>query len=475
VPDLDLCYLSATEALARFRARTLSPVELMEAVIARAEAVDGGLNAFPLRHFDTALAAARRAEARYARGGRPRALEGLPVALKDESYVRGWPTTNGSLVLKDFVADRNSPVNERILRAGGIPHARTATPEFSCAPVTWSRLWGVTRNPWNREMTPGGSSGGAGAALAAGMTTLATGSDIGGSIRIPASACGVVGLKPAYGRNPDDPPLNLDFYNHTGPMARSVADVVLLQNVMSGPHPLDIATVRPKQMLSAAGGGVRGWNIAYSLNLGFYPIDREVEQAFQAALERFRDLGATVEEVDLGWGPWVEEAGLAWLRHSFGALLGRLLAEHADQFTTYARAFAEAGQASPAAEMVASMEAASRMYATLGPTLSRHRLLLCPTLAVPAVAAAHDPSRDAVTVAGQAVSPLLGWCLTLPFNMLSRCPVLSVPMGRARNGVPIGLQIVGRSFREPDVVRAGLAFEAAADPWYGSAATRPAP
>src|SRR5690606_19514438 len=205
VSDLGLCYLPAHEALSRLRARSLSPVVLLGAVIGRAGAVQGKVNSLTFTHFDRAIDEARKAEAKYARGARTRALEGLPVAVKDESAIKGMPTSGGSLIMKDDVADHTSEVNARILRAGGIVHARTATPEFSCAGYTWSRLWGITRNPWNPEFTPGGSSGGSGAALASGAATLATGSDIGGSIRIPASCCGVVGFKPPYGRNPEDP------------------------------------------------------------------------------------------------------------------------------------------------------------------------------------------------------------------------------------------------------------------------------
>ena len=250
--DLDLCYLPAHEALARFKAKTLSPVELMQAVIARAEAVKDPINAFTYTHFDEAMDLARKAEAKYARGARVRALEGLPIGIKDESEIAGKPTSSGSLILKDHVAESTSVNNQRILAAGGIVHARTATPEFSAAGVCWSRLWGVSRNPWNPEFTTGGSSGGSGASLAAGTSPLAMGSDIGGSIRIPASACGVVGYKPPYGRNVDDPPFNLDFFCHTGPMARTVKDAALLQNVITGPHPSDIVGLRPKLTLPAS-------------------------------------------------------------------------------------------------------------------------------------------------------------------------------------------------------------------------------
>ena len=202
MPD-DLCYLSATEALAAFKARKLSPVELLQAVIARADAVDPKINAFPMKLYDRALGEARKAEARYMKtDGRTRALEGVPMAIKDETTIKGWRTTFGSVVFKDNIDTYTAPAAERIIKAGAVIHARSAAPEFSCAPYTHSRQWGITRNPWNLDYSPGGSSGGAGASLAAGSTTLANGSDIGGSIRIPASMCGVVGFKPPYGRNP---------------------------------------------------------------------------------------------------------------------------------------------------------------------------------------------------------------------------------------------------------------------------------
>ena len=471
--DLDLCYLPATEALKLFARKKLSPVELMKAVIARADKTKETVNAFTNTHFDEALDLAKKSEAKYAKGRKTGALEGLPVGIKDESYIKGKPTTGGSLLMKDFVADATSPNNERIMKAGGIVHARTATPEFSSAGVTWSRLWGITRNPWNTEMTPGGSSGGSAASLAAGTSTICTGSDIGGSIRIPASACGVVGFKPPYGRNPDDPPFNLDFYCHTGPLARTVSDAILLQNVMCGPSPTDIASLRPKLTLPTRYRPITGWKIAWSMDLGGFEVDPEVRANTMAALKVFRSLGATVEEVDLGWGPEVLEAGLNYLKHIFGAYLSRFLPDHADDLTSYVRQFAEEGAASPATEYVASLEVAGRMYETLGPLLERYDVFICPTNALPAVPAHHDHSRDEIRINGKVVQPSLGWVMTTPFNMMSRCPVLSVPTGQASNGVPTGMQIVGRTYCDEDVFRAGLAYETARGPWYDRRKTRP--
>ncbi|MBN8629442.1 MAG: amidase [Rhodobacterales bacterium] len=471
--DLDLCYMPAHEALRRFKAKTLSPVELMDATIRRAEATKDTVNALTYTHFDEAMDLARKAEAKYAKGAATRALEGLPIGIKDESEIKGKPTSSGSLILKDHVADQTSTMNARIMRAGGIVHARTATPEFCCSATTWSRLWGVTRNPWSLDHTCGGSSGGAGASLAAGTSSIATGSDIGGSIRIPAAACGVVGYKPPYGRNPDDPPFNLDFFCHTGPMARTVTDAILLQNVMAGPSPQDIATLRPKLRLPLDYKPIRGWKIAFSMDLGFFNVDPDVRRNTLAALETFRDLGAEVVEVDLGWKWETLQAGMTYLEHLFGGYLSGLLADHADEMTTYARQFAEKGKKSKALGFVNSLEMINEMYQTFGPMMEKYQAFICPTNALPAVSADFDHSKDVLSIDGKTVDPMLGWAMTTPFNMLSRCPVLSVPSGHARNGVPTGIQIVGRSYSDADVFRAAMAYETAREPWYHDARTRP--
>jgi amidase len=446
----------------------------MRATITRAEATHKKINAFTYTHFDEAMALAKKAEAKYAKGARIGALEGLAVAIKDESFITGKPTSNGSLIMKDYIGEHTSPMNGRIMKAGGIVHARTATPEFSSAAYCWSKLWGITRNPWNLKMTPGGSSGGAAASLAAGTSAIATGSDIGGSIRIPASACGVVGFKPPYGRNPDDPPFNLDFYCHTGPLARTVKDAILLQNVMCGPSPLDISTLRPRLRLPMDYKPIKGWKIAFSMDLGFFEVDKEVQKNTREAVAVLRSLGAEVEEVSLGWTDELMDNAMNYLRHIFGASLSRMLDEHSRKMTTYVRQFAREGRKSTAVDYVASLDMANKMYATLGPMFEKYRLLVCPTNALPAVPADFDHSRDTVKINGKTVSPMLGWVMTVPFNMLSRCPVLQVPSGHAKNGVPTGLQIVGRTYSDADVFRAGLAYETALGGWYGDQAARPA-
>jgi len=472
--DVELSYLSATEALGRFKARTLSPVELMRAVIARAEKVEPKINAFPITLYDRALDQAKKAEARYVKtDGRPRPLEGLPVAIKDEAYVKGERVTFGSLIYKDYVAEETNPSVERILKSGGIMHARSATPEFSCAPWTHSRLWGVTRTPWNLQYSSGGSSGGSGAGLAAGITPLASGSDIGGSIRIPASMCGVVGFKPPFGRNPDTPPFNLDQYCHIGPMARTVADCALMQNVMAGPHPLDIVSLRPKLRIPAALGDIRGWRIALCLNPAQYDIEPDVVKNTLAAAELFRAAGATVEEVDLGWTRAdVVAAADAHFGMIFGPSVAAYARKHRRIMSDYALDFADWSKSARKEDYLKGMEIEARLYKSLGALFRTHRILLCPTLPLPATKAGESYVKRKLRIDGKPQKTIVHWLMTICFNIMSRCPVMSMPSGLASNGVPTGLSIVGRTYDDVSVFRAAAAFERAR-PWYTTPALRP--
>ncbi len=471
----DLCYLGAAEALAAFKSRKLSPVELTRAVIARAEAIEPKINAFPMKRYDEALEEAKKAEARYMKtDGRPRALEGLPTVIKDETTIKGWRTTFASLVFKDNIDSYTAPPAERIMKAGAIIHARSAAPEFSCAPFAHSKLWGITRTPWNLDYSCGGSSGGAGASLAAGSTTLANGSDIAGSIRIPASMCGVVGFKPPYGRNPDAGPYNLDHYAHAGPMARSVADCALLQNVMSGPHPHDIAAIRQKLRIPAElSTDIRGWRIAFSPDLAGFDIDPEVASNTARAAEAFRDLGAIVEDVDLGWkreeivrGAWTHFAAI------FGPWIEAIVSAHPDEVTDYAKEFVAGCKRFAASSFLEALEIEGRMFNRLSKVFRRHRLLICPTLPVPSVKAGANLIEPKLTINGVEQPSICHWLMTVCFNMVSRCPVMSLPSGFASTGVPTGLSIVGRAYDDVSVFRAAAAFEKAR-PWLDTPSRRP--
>jgi amidase len=470
----DLHYLSASEALARFAARTLSPVELVRALIARSEAVEPRVRAFAHTYFERALDEARRAEARYGRGGAaPRPLEGVPVAIKDLHPIAGETTTHGSLVFADNRDETTLETVRRLLAAGAILLARTTTPEFGSATVTHSKLWGVTRNPWNLAFSPGGSSGGAGAALAAGTTTLADGSDYGGSIRIPASCCGLVGYKPPYGRNPGDPGLGLDPFSHFGPLARTAADAARMQNVMAGWHEGDVTSLPERVVLADGGESLAGWRVAYSMDLGYVRVDPEVAANAAAVLDALRDLGCAVEPVELGWTDRVRAAYEVHHAAADAAALADLLPTQGERLTDYARHEIERGLRASARDLFAAHRTRAEMYETLGPVLARCDLFVCPTTALPAVPAEHSPLATDLRVAGEPVPGALGWVLTYPFNMLGPLPVLAVPSGRSRSGVPTGVQLVARPYDDGRVFRAAFALERALGRWFDDGARRP--
>ncbi|MGB7270280.1 MAG: amidase [Albidovulum sp.] len=455
----DLAYLSAHKALELYRSKSLSPVEHMQAIIERATTVEPTVNALVNPRFDHAMTAAQIAETKYATGKRTRALEGLAVGIKDESFIKGLPTTFGSLSQKDFIAPSTSPVNARIIAAGGIVHTRTATPEFSCTVTTNTKLHGTTRNPWNPAFTPGGSSGGTAASLACGTSTLATGSDIAGSIRIPASTCGLYGLKPSFGRNPADSPFNLDQYATDGPLARNARDMILLQNVMCGPHNGDMVSLRPKLHIPMTPQSIKGWKIAYSPNLGFYEISDEVRRNTEAALDTFRAAGAIVEQVNVPWTADILEGAMAHLEHLFGGSLAEMVDADPDSFMNYTREIVENGRGSTAQRFLNAAGIANEMYADIARVFAKHRLLICPTTGIAAVPADSNGVDTDIRINGKRVHPLHGWILTVPFNMLNRCPVVSAPSGFGSDGVPTGIQIVGHTYRDQDVCRAALAYE----------------
>jgi Asp-tRNA(Asn)/Glu-tRNA(Gln) amidotransferase A subunit family amidase len=454
----DLHYLSASDALAMFASKELSPVELMAAVISRSEAVEPAINAFAETFYDEAMAAATAAEARYAGHGEPpRPLEGISVAVKEEARIAGHRNTLGSLPLRDVIAAETEPFAQRIIDAGGIVHARTKTPEFCAAPVTWSKLWGVTRNPWNPQYSPGGSSGGSAAALAAGSTTLATGSDIGGSIRIPAAFCGVAGFKPPYGRVPALPPFNLDHYCHTGPMARTVADCARLENVIAGPHPRDVASIRPKLEIPPVLGGVAGMRIAFSPDLGCYRVDAEVAANAAAAADRLREAGASVDEVSPPWGlRTIDRASDVHFGMVFGPTIKKLYDTHQQDLTPYSRGMARSAAKITKDDFISGLVLEAAIYAPLGELLDDYDALICPTFAVPALDAEYAVGAD-IEVNGQPLDEWVDVMMTLPFNIASRCPVLAIPSGLASSGVPTSISVVAKTYDDVSVFRVAAA------------------
>lgn len=450
--DTSLCYLSATEALQRFRQRELSPVELLEAQLARAAELEPTINAFCAQRAEAAHAAARQAEAAY-RTGSARPLEGLPTVLKNEHTLIGEHTDQGSLLLGDEADAENAPITQRLLDAGAVIHARTNVPEFFVAMFTRSRRYGVTRNPWNPAYTCGGSSGGSAAALAAGLTTLASGSDIGGSIRVPAAYCGVVGLKPSYGRVPEGAMFfAMNPHNHNGVMARTVADCALTFNVVNGPHRADPTSVKPRLELPLTQPPVRGLRIALSMDLGFFQVSDEVAANTRAAAQHLRDQGAIVEEVKLPWTRRVEDAFTHGLVFTMGHSLSRLIEGRSDLVSDYVSQMVKMAGRITLDDYLASFEVMAEMHDALQDVFERYDALICPTLA---------DNRWPAEGSATAHDDLMRGGMTYPFNMLSRHPVLAVPSGFASHGVPTGLQIVGPTYEEPRVMQIGAALEQA--------------
>jgi len=462
MPVTELCYLSATQVLAKFRSKELSVVAYLDALIARTEAVNPVINAYTETYFEAARDAARLADVAYANGS-ARALEGLPVAVKDVHHWAGKHTTQGSFALGHAPDTITDPILERLGDAGAIFHARTTTPEFCMSGVCHSRRFGVTRNPHNPAFAPGGSSGGSAAALAAGMTPLATGTDIGGSIRIPASACGLVGFKPPHGRNPDGAPSNFDRYNHCGVLSRTVGDTALAQNITSGPHPRDHDSLREKLVIpgSFAPAPLR---IGWSMDLGYLPIDSDVRANTLAALEVLRTAGCVVEEVEINWSEASVEAAVSWysIMH-YGRQVLWAREAYGDQMCDYVMAAADAAQTLERDAVAQSWDIHHQMYQTLGALHDTYDIIICPTLAIGAPKAEHDATNPEFYVDGQRTDPDFGWALTHHFNILHNCPVMSVPSGRDRHGVPTGIQLVGRTFDDLSVFRAAMLYEQNAD------------
>ncbi|MXW97960.1 MAG: amidase [Acidimicrobiaceae bacterium] len=463
----DLCYLSATDAVELFRRRELSPRELMEAVIARAEEVEPTINAFTDTFFEEALATANAAADAYAKGTN-RPLEGLPLAVKDEPHIEGQRITEGSLLFADQVATDTDPIAQRVIDAGAIVHARTATPEFSMAAVTWSHLHGVTRNPWNPDLTCGGSSGGSGASLAAGSSTLATGSDIAGSIRIPSSLNGLVGFKPPWGRVPEYWPWNRETYAASGPLARTVNDSALFENAISGPLDTDMFSLEPYQLPEPVPSG-RGMRVAVSTDLGYFDVGREAAEALAHATAALAEAGIESEPVELDWTDEALSTAVTHLNFLSRSMLMSVLPDGAwDQLTPYIRDWFEDSPDVTVEQWWESWKYGDHMYLELRNKVfgAGFDALVCPTLTrndIPADLGRGDDADPA------ALRDMLTFCMTYPFNILGRLPVMSVPVGLAAStGVPIGMQIVGPV--EADLVpyRLAASLEAQQGPFFNT-------
>jgi Asp-tRNA(Asn)/Glu-tRNA(Gln) amidotransferase A subunit family amidase len=463
--DPALCYASATDLAQRIRSGAISPVDVVRNSLARIEEVQPQLNGFCFVYPEEALERARAAEAAAMKGEVWGPLHGVPIAIKDLTPTRGKRTTMGSHIYEHWVPDKDAAVVAKLIGAGAIMVGKTNTPEFAYSTFTESPLWGITRNPWNRERTPGGSSGGSAVAVATGCVALAEGSDMGGSVRIPASFSGVVGLKPSFGRIPFEIlPSQFDSISHFGPLARTVEDAAVFLAVTQGPDECDIQTLKPAlDVVLPLDPDLQGMRIALSVDLGYCRIAPQVEACTRSAADALRDAGAVVEEVDLGWTREIHDA---WLRHwgvYLAAFFGQHLGEWRSKMDPNVVELMDEGFAMGAVDFKRIEFVRTRQWQTLGPILERFDALLCPTMSrtAPEVGRAETDF-----VIDDAEGRFLGLDLTLPFNFVSQCPAISVPFGFDDQALPIGVQVVGRRYDDLTTLRIGRALETATGGGY---------
>ena len=459
-PSDALCRLTAAQAAAAIRTRTLSPVDLVDAALDRIARLNPRLNAYCTVAAESAKAAASAASEAVRRGDALGPLHGVPVSIKDLIPTAGLRTTFGSRRRRAFVPAEDAAVVARLRRAGAVVLGKTNTSEFGHKAVTDNLLFGPTRNPWNPAYAAGGSSGGAAAAVATGLGPLAVGTDSGGSIRAPASCCGVFGMKPTLGRVAAAPAFGgLETTNHIGPITRTVADAALLLRVMAGPDGRDIGSLPDDGTLSDATVAPlpRGLRVCWSADWGYAAVDPEVLGVARRAAERFEAIGCRLEAAHPGFAS--PEEAFATL----GAVNAAAQFADDDALEGLDPSFApwvRAGRSRRAVEFVRAAHQRRVVGDALVRLFSRFDLLLTPTLAAPPPRIGVDSHAR---IAGREVSPL-GWlALTFPISMAG-CPAASVPCGSTADGLPVGLQIVGPRFADALVLRAAAAFEAAA-PW----------
>ncbi|HEX6444029.1 MAG TPA: amidase [Streptosporangiales bacterium] len=460
----DLAYLTATDLVARYAKKELSPVEVTQAVLERIEEADRVVNAFCVVDADAALASARESEERWRRGEPAGPVDGVPTSIKDMFLTKGWPTLRGSRTVAQFTEpparwEVDAPNVARLRESGAVLVGKTTTPEFGWKGVTDNPLTGVTRNPWDPEQTPGGSSGGSAAAVALGMGPLSVGTDGGGSVRIPGAFSGIFALKPTYGRIPLYPASPFGTLSHAGPMTWTVDDAALLLDVIAAPDSRDWSALAPltDSYLATLDAGVRGLRIAFSPDLGFVDVEPEVASLVRNAVAAFGELGAVVEEEDPGFTDPVEPFNVLWysgaakvvepLPDGVRELLDPGLAEICRQGATYSA--------------LDYLEATARrmdLGVLMGAFHERYDLLLTPTVPIPAFRAGVEVPD------GSAEPRWTSWTpFTYPFN-LTQQPAATVPCGFTSRGLPVGLQIVGPRHADATVLAAAKAFQVAR-PW----------
>ena len=451
----DLCSLSATDLVRAYARKQLSPVEVTRAVLDRIEKLNPALNAFCFLDSDFSIKEAKQSEKRWGKGTPQGLLDGVPVSIKDLLLTRGWPTLRGSKTIDPKGPwNDDAPVVARLREHGAVLLGKTTTPEFGWKGVTDGPLTGITRNPWNPKMTPGGSSGGGAAAVASGMGPLTVGTDGGGSIRIPCAFTGLFGLKPSFGRVPAWPLSPMGTVAHVGPMTRTVTDAALLLNVLSLPDTRDWHALPHDNRDYRVGleDGVKGLRIAYSEDLGYAKVDPEIKKIVAHAVNTFTQLGAHVEAKDPGF----EDCGPLFAAHWFPgaayvvrntpprkrALMDKGLLETA-----------RLGEKVTTAEYMAAMQKRGALGLHMNLFHQEYDLLLTPTLPL----AAFEAGKEMANIMKE--KRWTDWTpFSYPFN-LTQQPAATIPCGLTKKGLPVGLHIVGPRYADALVLRAARAFE----------------
>lgn len=455
--ETELIYRPAVELEALLRARELSARELLAAFQARIDEVNPAVNAIVNRTPELAEAAALRADEAAARGELLGPLHGLPVAFKDNHLTAGIPTTFGSVTYKDFVPENDAIVVERMRAAGVVPLGKTNIPEFAAGGHTFNELWGTTRNPYDLSVTAGGSSGGAAAALAAGMHPIADGNDMGGSLRLPAGFCNVIGLRPSAGRVPSaDEFVGLGV---SGPMGRTVADVALLLSVMAGPDGRSpISLEEPgASFAQVPPGGMAGRRIAFSTDLGgAVAVEPEIAAIVRAAAASCEEAGATVVEASPDF-TGADEAFRTLRAWQFEATLGAFLDEHRDVIRPSLYANMEQGRTLTGPQVGRAMALRMELFHRVREFLGTYDALLLPVSPLPAFPGdIQFPS----TVAGEEQPDYLGWMRAVCHISVTGHPAIAMPAGFCAAGTPVGVQFVGRHRAERELLGLAAGFEA---------------
>lgn len=453
----ELCWLSAEELARRIRDKEVSPVEVVDAVLAQIDRVDPKVNAVITRVDEAARHHAREAEQAVMRGEELGPLHGVPITVKDLHLTQGVRTTLGSRLYENFVPDWDQPIVERLKKAGCIILGKTNVPEFGLIPLTGNSIFGYSNNPWKLQHNTGGSSGGSAAAVACGMGPIATASDGGGSIRVPAAFCGVFGIKPHMGRIPGVHfPRGWESLSHNGPITRSVRDAALMLDATSGPHPLDRWSLPPaeRKFRDACTGDASGLRLAWSARLGGVPVEPEVASICEKAAHRFEELGCRVEAVELDL-PDLSRAHQTIVICETATGMQPRLAEWEKVIDPSIAKITSSFERYAFDDLVRAHWAREEYWEKISPLFEEFDALLTP---VTSITAPENGVLGPSEIDGQKCGRLawLGFCI--PFNMTWQ-PAASLPVGFDSGGLPVGLQVVGRRFDEWTVLQLASAFE----------------